>query len=186
MQGAQRDSSRWGNLNNALPQLLQWPPQELSAHLPTQEGAPGHKGRWENPNNDIRETKSLPRSFSGCCSKASASSARDDTQHHVSARAGNRMRPLVPFVFLRVLRMCLCWSVWPAMCICLWVSSVQVFVCIVGNTSSVSLLVRPEGTELQQPSFCWATGFGKPNQWPWIKLANSKYSGVRKHKIVWT
>lgn len=155
MQGAQRDISRWGNLNSALSWLLQWPPQEPSAHLHTQEGAPGHKGWWENPSNNIRETKSLPKLFSGCCSRASAPRARDDTQHHVSDREGNRMRPLVPFVFLRVLRMCLCWSVWPAMGICLCVSSVQVFVCMtVGNTISVLLLVRSEGTELQQPSIC--------------------------------
>lgn len=56
----------------------------------------------------------------------------------------------------------------------------------IGYTRSVWLLVGPEGTELQQPSLCWATGFEKPNQWPRIEFAQSKYVRVIKCKIVWT
>lgn len=58
-------------------------------HRPTQEGAPGHRGRWGNPNNAIREMRSLPRLHRG----ASASWARHDTQHHGSRGAASWSTP---------------------------------------------------------------------------------------------
>lgn len=68
-----------------------------------------------------------------------------------SARAGDRMRPLVPSVFTWVLLSL-------STCICV------LYMCVCGvpvvNTCSAPLLVGSQGVELQHPHLHWATGLG--------------------------
>lgn len=74
---------------------------------------------------------------------------------HPEQPEGNRRRLMVQFVFLLALSSCLCWSVGPAVCMCLCVGSIKVFAGMtIANTSPVWLVVGPEGTELQQPLLC--------------------------------